>query len=267
MNRGTIVVKVGKLPGKSKTSSWCNTEFHHQKFYVVLQFISTFKTKQNKKKRRKATCKKVVLLWVSRSMFWTSIHKLKTKKHDTSSSTKETCYEILTGEQLFFSSHHNHKKRKKKRKEGRKEEKGVLLCSSNFLALMTSLKQFVFWSPQKTNCFKIKKPNKKWAENIATQNKSCMTKIATTRELCGCQKVGKHHHTQRKWTQRARGRERNSLPNNVKLCKTEHNLYLSTKLQVTRPHLTPNSFLFVGGRWGERGRECTSRKPFNGPWL
>jgi hypothetical protein len=39
----------------------------------------------------------------------------------TSSSTKETCYEILTGEQLFFSSHHNHKKKKKKRKEGRKE--------------------------------------------------------------------------------------------------------------------------------------------------
>lgn len=217
------------------------------------------KTKKEKK-RRKATCKIVVLLWVSRSMFWTSIHKLKTKKHDTSSSTKETCYEILTGEQLFFSSHHNDKK-KKKRKEGKKEEKGVLLCSSNFLALMTSLKQFVFWSPQKTNCFKIKKPNKKWAENIATQNKSCMTKIATTRELCGCQKVGKHHHTQRKWTQRARGRERNPLPNNVKLCKTEHNLYLSTKLQVTRPHLTPNSFLFVGGR------ECTSRKPFNGPWL
>lgn len=50
MNRGTIVVKVGKLPGKSKTSSWCNTEFHHQKFYVVLQFISTFKTKPKKKK-------------------------------------------------------------------------------------------------------------------------------------------------------------------------------------------------------------------------
>jgi hypothetical protein len=128
----------------------------------------------------------------------------------------------------------------------------VLLCSSDFLALITGLKQFVFWSPQKTNCFKIKKkPNKKWAENRATQNKSFRTKIATTRELCGCQKVGRHHHTQRKRTQGARGRERNSLPNNVKLCNAEQILYLSTKLQVTRPHLTPNSFLFFWG--GEEG--------------
>jgi hypothetical protein len=83
----------------------------------------------------------------------------------TSSSTKETCYEILTGEQLFFSSHHNHKKKKKKRKEGRKEgrkeEKGVFLCSSNFLALITGLKQFVFSSPQKTNCFKVLKTKQK----------------------------------------------------------------------------------------------------------
>lgn len=52
MNRGTIVVKVGKLPAKSKTAWWCNTEFHHQKFYVVLQFLSTFKTeKKNEEKQ------------------------------------------------------------------------------------------------------------------------------------------------------------------------------------------------------------------------
>jgi hypothetical protein len=89
-----------------------------------------------------------------------------------------------------------------------------------------------------------------------------MTKIATTKELCGCQKVGKHHHTQRKWTLRARGRERNSLPNNVKLCNAEHTLYLSTKLQVTRPHLTPNSFLFVGGGWGGEGEGVHFKETF-----
>ncbi len=59
MNRGTIVVKVGKLPAKSKTSSWRNTEFHHQKFYVVLQFLSAFKTKKKKKNEEKQPAKKL----------------------------------------------------------------------------------------------------------------------------------------------------------------------------------------------------------------
>jgi hypothetical protein len=97
-------------------------------------FNSSPPSKQNpkKKKRRKATCKKAVLLWVSRSMFWTSIHKLKTKKHDTSSSTKETCYEILTGEQLFFSSHHNHKKKKKKKRKEERKKSGCFFAAPIF---------------------------------------------------------------------------------------------------------------------------------------
>jgi hypothetical protein len=71
----------------------------------------------------------------------------------TSSSTKETCYEILTGEQLFFSSHHNHKK-KKKRKEGRKEgRKGGASLQLQFSGFDHRLKTIGLWITSKNKLF------------------------------------------------------------------------------------------------------------------
>jgi hypothetical protein len=75
-------------------------------------------------------------------MFWTSIHKLKTK--------------------LFFSSHHNHKKKKKKkkRKEGRKK-RGCFFAAPIFWLWSQAWNNLSFDHLKKQIVLRLKKTKQK----------------------------------------------------------------------------------------------------------
>jgi hypothetical protein len=62
MNRGTIVVKVGKAPRKVKNIIMTQHRIPSPKVLCGPSIPLRLQNEKKKKKRRKATCKKVVLL-------------------------------------------------------------------------------------------------------------------------------------------------------------------------------------------------------------